>query len=207
LHFVTSYERHCPAGIQAQWFLGIPIVFVRRRSNPRRSPPGSSIIFCHAADDFEGTLVTIDGDDVQRTLLAEPGQNHCSFKSCDFGFSAIALQDIPLSQNIDRDSCSIYTFPVLQHVFKVTPGNVSLRHPKNSMLRKNERRTASFRACLRQISWIAVIRNHVRVRNLYHVQSPTFLAESFQMGEIWQPFLPYPGQHRLSARTLTPNPL
>jgi hypothetical protein len=161
----------------------ISVVFARRSSRFRRSPPRPSFIFCLAADHFEGTFVTIDGDDVQRTLLAESGQNHCSFKSCDFGFSAIALQDIPLSQNIDRDSCSIYTFPVLQHVFKVTPGNVSLRHAKNGMLRKNERQMASFRASLRQISWITVIRNHVRVRNLYHVQSPVFLAESFQMGE------------------------
>jgi hypothetical protein len=68
---------------------------------------------------FESAFVAIRGGDFQVSILRESGQDNGSFESCDFRLVTIIMWNIPLSQNVDRNSSSINTFSVFEHIFNV----------------------------------------------------------------------------------------
>ena len=80
----------------------------------------SLIVLFLTPERSESAFVTIHGDDFQIPVLRESGQYDCSFKSRNFRLLTIVLKNVPLSQNIDRQSCFINPFSMVQHVFKIT---------------------------------------------------------------------------------------
>lgn len=156
----SALTQHSPANIcQRLYFkMAVPrkpradLLSWNRRSYSSGSIPVSIIVLCFASDCFASAFITIDRDDFQPAIWRQSHQNHRSFESCNCSPSAIALQNIPLSQNIERDSRSIYAFSMLKHVFKVAKRHVALCHSENGMLRKSESRARIFHSFLFEVS-------------------------------------------------------
>jgi len=90
------------------------------------------------------------------------------------------LPDISSAQNVDRNSRSVDPFSVFKHIFKVTEGDVSLRHSKTGMFRDGNSGMDCFRSRRQKIPGVTTIRSHICDQDLYHVPLVIPLADSFQ---------------------------
>ena len=98
----------------------------------------SIVILCFGSEYFKSAFITVGSDDFQIPVLCESGQYNSSFESGDCRPVTILMRNIPLSQNVNRNSCCINTFSVLEHILEVIARNVSLCHSKGSVFGKVE---------------------------------------------------------------------
>lgn len=96
----------------------------------------SNVVLLLVTERPKSAFISIHGDNFQVSVLREAGQYDRSFQARNVRILAIVLQNVPFSQHIDCYTCFINAFPVFQHIFKVSEGNVPLCHSENSMLCK-----------------------------------------------------------------------